>query len=109
MAVRLYRLLLTSAAVMIGALTATILVSGGWQAVAIAIALTAGSAVLTAVMALGVMAEAAEPVGAALQRPRGAEQPKAALEREVRVSTVAEEPAVAAAVGLSASDAVVGT
>jgi hypothetical protein len=55
------------------------------------------------------MAEAAEPVGAALQRPRGAEQPKAALEREVRVSTVAEEPALAAAVGLSASDAVVGT
>src|SRR4051812_49401274 len=102
MAVRLYRLLLTSAAVMIGALTATILVSGGWQAVAIAIALMAGFAVLTAVIALGV-AEAAEPVGAALQRPRGAEQPKAALEREVRVSTAAEEPAVAAAVGLSAS------
>src|SRR3954469_12568830 len=102
MAVRLYRLLLTSAAVMIGALTATILVSGGWQAVAIAIALMAGFAVLTAVLAIEVMGEATEPVRAPLHRQRPVDLPRAALDHEVQRPTVAEEAAVAAPVGLSA-------
>ena len=57
MAVHLYRLLLASAAVMLGALIATILVSGGWQAIAIAVALMAGFGVLTALLILGAVAD----------------------------------------------------
>jgi ABC-type spermidine/putrescine transport system permease subunit I len=61
MATQAYRLLGTSAAVMIGALIATILVSGGWQAVAMAVALTAGLVVLLVAMVLAAMADALTP------------------------------------------------
>jgi hypothetical protein len=57
MAVHLYRLLVASAAVMLGGLIATVFVSGGWQAIAIALALMAGFGVLTALMVLGAMSD----------------------------------------------------
>lgn len=72
MAVHLYRLLLASAAVMLGGLIATIFVSGGWQAIAIALALMAGFGVLTALLMLGAMSD-----GQGLER---AERPTPAVE-----------------------------
>jgi hypothetical protein len=104
MALRLYRLLLVSAAVMAGSIAATIIVSGSWKAVAMAVALMAGSAVLTAVLVLGAMGQAPQAGPAALQRPqpaRGraaerAKQPEPAFEHAVPASVVGGKPAVAA-------------
>jgi len=42
---------------MLGGLIAAIFVSGGWQAIAIALALMAGSGVLTALLVLGAMSD----------------------------------------------------
>jgi hypothetical protein len=84
MAVHLYRLLLASATAMIGGLIATVFVSGGWQAITIALALMAGSGVLVALLALGVMAD-----GQGLER---AERPAPAP--EVRTSELARQEEV---------------
>jgi hypothetical protein len=104
MALHVYRLLWVSAAVMISSLVAIIFVTGGWQAVAIGIALMAGFAVLTAVIALRLLAEEPEPAPGPLRRPRTAsghgleraEGPKAAPEDVVPGSVLREEPAFAA-------------
>src|SRR5215467_13350283 len=53
----LYRLLITNAAIMVAAFAAVIVVSGGWQAVAAAIALMAGFGFLVVFIALGVLAD----------------------------------------------------
>jgi hypothetical protein len=104
MALRFYRLLWVSAAVMISSLAAIIFVKGGWQAVVIAIALMAGFAVLTAVIALRLLAEEPEPAPAPLRRPgtasghglERAEGPKAATEDVAPDSALRDEPAFAA-------------
>lgn len=85
MAVHLYRLLLVSAAVMLGGLIATIFVSGGWQAIAIALALMAGFGVLTALLVLGAMSD-----GQGLER---AERPTPAV--DVATSRLAPQGDVA--------------
>ncbi len=61
MAIHVYRVLCASAVVLAGAFTATLLVSGGWQAVCAAIALMAGSAVLATLIVLRAMADAGDP------------------------------------------------
>jgi hypothetical protein len=71
MAVSVYRFLWASAVVMVVAFTAgAVVLSGGWQAAAMGIALMAGSGVLMAAIALGVMGDAApEPMVLPLSQP----------------------------------------
>ena len=64
MAVKLFRLLLASAALMVVAFAATIVVHGDWKAVAIAVALLAGGPVLVGLLVLVAMADGAEPAAA---------------------------------------------
>ena len=81
MAIHVYRVLCASAVVLAGAFTATLLVSGGWQAVCAAIALMAGSAVLATLIVLRAMADAGDPRPAAphlLPQPPRAETPEPA-------------------------------
>jgi hypothetical protein len=53
----LYRLLITNAAIMVAAFAAVVGVSGGWQAIAAAIALMAGFGLLIVFIILGVLAD----------------------------------------------------
>jgi hypothetical protein len=99
MALRLYRVLWMAGGVMVGSLAAAVVLRGGWQSAAAALALMAGSGVLTAAVALGVMGDGAEPA-ARLQERRTtvrtfarAEQPRVAVARPMPLSPLRDEPA----------------
>ncbi len=88
MAVHVYRVLCASAVALVGAFTATLLVSGGWQAVCAAIALMAGSAVLATLIILRALADGGDPEPAQSHlppRPPRAETPEPAEPARVRV------------------------
>ena len=87
MAIHVYRVLCASAVLLAGAFTATLLVSGGWQAVCATIALMAGSAVLATLIVLRAMADAGGPRPAAphlLPQPPRAETPEPAAAAPAR-------------------------
>ncbi|HEY7629275.1 MAG TPA: hypothetical protein VH817_01155 [Thermoleophilaceae bacterium] len=89
----LYRLLITNAAITVAAFAAVVVVSGGWQAIAAAIALMAGFGSLIVFIALGVLADSGK-----VETPRRsrAATTRAPAETEQTGDDVAPTPAHAA-------------
>ena len=91
---RSYHTLLGSAAAALGAGAAVMLVSGGWQSVAAALAIFAGLVFVASAIGLGIASERPQPAGPAWARegeraPRGHPAPARSAER----ASAAQRPA----------------